>query len=79
MLEFNVQNLGVAGGVAANSSLRNGLIELCKKEKWKVYIPDFQYCTDNAAMIGRAAMFKWEKKEFVGLNVSAEPRFKIGQ
>ncbi len=79
MLEFNVQNLGVAGGVAANSSLRNGLKELCKKENWDVFIPDFQYCTDNAAMIGRAAMFKWEKKDFVGLNVSAEPRFKIGQ
>jgi len=79
MAEFNIKNLGVAGGVAANSALRNSLHELAKKKTWELYIPDFQYCTDNAAMIGRAAMFKWEMKDFVELNVSAEPRFKIGQ
>jgi len=79
MDEFSIQNLGMSGGVAANSALRSSLKDLSIKHNWNLYIPDFQYCTDNAAMIGRAAMFKWELQDFCGLNVSTEPRLKIGE
>ena len=78
MEEYGIVNFGLAGGVAANSNLRSSVSEMAKKEKWNVFIPDFQYCTDNAAMIGRAAMFKWEKKDFCGLDALTLPRMKIG-
>ena len=78
MEEFGIKNLGLAGGVAANSALRNALKELAAKQEWNLYIPDFEYCTDNAAMIGRAAMFKWDKKEFAGFGEITNPRMKIG-
>jgi N6-L-threonylcarbamoyladenine synthase len=79
MKEFELVNVGIAGGVSANSSLRKTLVETGKEKGWKVYFPDFEYCTDNAAMIGRAGYFKWEKKQFAGLQVVTEPRLAIGQ
>jgi len=78
MKQFGIQNIGMAGGVAANSRLRQSMKEMASNESWQLFIPDFQYCTDNAAMIGRAAMFKWDMKEFCGLEVVTEPRLKIG-
>jgi N6-L-threonylcarbamoyladenine synthase len=54
-------------------------VETGKEKGWKVYFPDFEYCTDNAAMIGRAGYFKWEKKRFAGFQVVTEPRLAIGQ
>ncbi len=75
---YELKALGVAGGVAANSALRKGLIRVAEESGGSVYFPDFEYCTDNAAMIGRAATFKWEKKEFCGYNETTEPRLAIG-
>jgi len=76
--EYGIQELGVAGGVAANSSLRNQLTQLCASKGGQVFFPDFEYCTDNAAMIGKAAYYKWEQKDFCGLDVTTEPRLPIG-
>lgn len=76
--ETRLQDLGVAGGVAANSSLRRQLATLTRDSGWNLYVPDFEYCTDNAAMIGRAAMYKWERKEFCGLDETTSPRLAIG-
>ncbi|MBS1688088.1 MAG: tRNA (adenosine(37)-N6)-threonylcarbamoyltransferase complex transferase subunit TsaD, partial [Bacteroidetes bacterium] len=50
--ELNIRHIGIAGGVSANSGLRQALIEAGEKNGWQVYIPKFEYCTDNAAMIG---------------------------
>jgi len=47
----NLSQLAIAGGVAANSELRSRLEVLAKENNWKVFIPEFQYCTDNAGMI----------------------------
>ncbi|MFT6873510.1 MAG: N6-L-threonylcarbamoyladenine synthase [Roseivirga sp.] len=75
--QHHISEIAIAGGVSANSGLRNTLNEMAKKEGWNVYIPSFEYCTDNAGMIAMAAHFKYEQGEFVGQEVSALPRMKF--
>ena len=72
--ELNIKEVAIAGGVSANSGLRKALQELGEKEKWHVYITQFQYCTDNAGMIAMAAHFKYLKGEFTSQEVSPLPR-----
>jgi N6-L-threonylcarbamoyladenine synthase len=74
---YNIQHIAIAGGVSANSGLRKTLTELAEKNKWKVYIPDFQYCTDNAAMIAMAAHYKYLAGEFCSQDVSPMPRMGL--
>lgn len=64
------QHIGIAGGVAANSYLRTRLQELGEHKGVDTYIPDFQYCLDNAGMIAQAAWFKFENEEFSDLGVT---------
>jgi N6-L-threonylcarbamoyladenine synthase len=54
-----IAQLAIAGGVSANTGLRRGLNELCAKNGWTAYIPRFEFCTDNAAMIAMAGLFKY--------------------
>ena len=72
--QTQVKQVCIAGGVSANSGLRNGLIELGQKRGWKTFIPDFSYCTDNAAMIAITAYHKFQKGEFAGLSVNPSAR-----
>lgn len=72
--ETGVTQVGIAGGVSANSGLRKAMQALGEKEGWQVYIPKFEYCTDNAAMIAMTAHYKYLAKEFVGLDVVPSPR-----
>ena len=67
-------NIAIAGGVSANSGLRSTI--LCEGEKrgWNVFIPKFEYCTDNAAMIAMAAHFKFLEREFSDLSAIPMPR-----
>ena len=74
--ELNIKEVAIAGGVSANSGLRKTLYEMGEKEGWKVYIPDFQYCTDNAGMIAMAAHFKYLKNDFSSQDVSPLPRME---
>ncbi|MFM8347518.1 MAG: hypothetical protein ACKOAR_05695 [Bacteroidota bacterium] len=67
--EFGVQHVGLAGGVAANSGLRSLFAREASRFGWKTYIPDFSYCTDNAAMIAIAAHYKFLAGEFIGPEV----------
>ena len=69
MNQFGVTDVAIAGGVSANSGLRRTLQSLGEKRGWNVFIPDFQYCTDNAAMIAIAAHYKYLKGEFTSLDV----------
>jgi N6-L-threonylcarbamoyladenine synthase len=71
-----IKNVAIAGGVSANSELRSRLLEK-KKIGWKVFIPDFEFCTDNAAMIGSAGYFKYINNQFVDQAVVANARLKI--
>ncbi|MGE7775654.1 tRNA (adenosine(37)-N6)-threonylcarbamoyltransferase complex transferase subunit TsaD [Chitinophaga sp. NPDC101104] len=57
--ETGITEICIAGGVSANSGLRNALEALGKQNGWNVYIPQFQYCTDNAAMIAMTAHYKY--------------------
>jgi len=72
MKEYNVKNLVLAGGVAANSYLRNTLEEECKKLGYNFSYPKMKYCTDNAAMIGAAAYFAYKKGRVADLTLNAK-------
>ena len=68
----NVKRLVVAGGVSANSGIRNALKELCEKENIDLTVPDLKYCTDNATMIGAAAYFAYKNGIISNLSLSAD-------
>jgi N6-L-threonylcarbamoyladenine synthase len=68
--EFNCRSVALAGGVSANSLLRSQLKQRGEKEGLTVHIPPFEYCTDNAAMIGCAAYFKSRRGEIDDLGIS---------
>ena len=75
--DLGINQIAIAGGVAANKGLRSKLEDLSKLHNWEIYIPKFEYCTDNAGMIAMAAHYKYEKREFVTNEVSPDPRMKL--
>ena len=75
--EADIKTIAIAGGVAANSGLRNELKNKAAKLDWKVFIPEFQYCTDNAAMIAMVAHYKFLAGEFCSLDVAPEASLVI--
>jgi N6-L-threonylcarbamoyladenine synthase len=75
--ELGIKEIAIAGGVSANKGLRAELTRLSEAKGWNVYIPDFQYCTDNAGMIAMAAHFKFLKGEFENLSAVPNPRMKF--
>jgi N6-L-threonylcarbamoyladenine synthase len=72
--ETGIRQIALAGGVSANSGLRRSLQQLGDQQGWQVFIPKFEYCTDNAAMIAMAASYKFEQGDFVGQDISPLPR-----
>jgi N6-L-threonylcarbamoyladenine synthase len=74
---YNIQDVAVAGGVSANTALRQRLADEGARLGWKTYIPAFEYCTDNAAMIAMTAHFKFLSKDFVSLDAVPQPRMKF--
>lgn len=62
------KSIGLVGGVSANSVLRKAMMELGQKHQTECYIPDFQYCTDNAGMIAKAGSFLLEKNQFIDIS-----------
>jgi N6-L-threonylcarbamoyladenine synthase len=74
--EYKIKEIAIAGGVSANSGLRSEIQKLGEVENWNVYIPAFQYCTDNAGMIAMAGHFKAEIGEFCSQEVSPLPRME---
>ena len=72
--DTGIKNICLAGGVSANSGLRHGLQSLGKRSGWNVFIPAFEYCTDNAAMIAIAGYYKFLDKDFATLDVSPTAR-----
>ena len=73
-LETNIKEICIAGGVSANKGLRRGLQEYADKYHWKIHVPSFEYCTDNAAMIAITGYYKFLKGENNHLNTSASAR-----
>lgn len=73
--QTGVRDIAMAGGVSANSGLRNALHALGEKRKWNVFIPKFEYCTDNAAMIAIAGYYKFLAKDFATQSVEPLARW----
>jgi len=73
----NIKNVIIAGGVSANKYLRSEISKVCEKYEAKLDLPEFIYCTDNAAMIGAAAYPLYLKGEFVDLDLNAESNSSI--
>ncbi len=72
--ETGIKTVAIAGGVSANSGLRNSLQEKGLQAGWETFIPRFEYCTDNAAMIGVTAYYKYLKGEFSTQSVAPMAR-----
>ena len=75
--DLGIKEIAVAGGVSANSGLRDALIDLGKRHHWKVHIPPFAYTTDNAAMVAQAGYFKYLKGEFCPIDAAPYAKTKI--
>jgi N6-L-threonylcarbamoyladenine synthase len=73
-LQTGIKELCIAGGVSANSGLRNAFNEMCVHNEWNAFIPPFEYCTDNAGMIAITAYYKYFERDFADLSVSASAR-----
>ncbi len=76
--ETGIKQIAIAGGVAANSGLREAIRAASVKHRWEVYIPDFQYCTDNAAMIAMAAHYKFLQDKFAMQDIAPLANLPIG-
>jgi N6-L-threonylcarbamoyladenine synthase len=76
--QTGIKQIAIAGGVSANSGLRDALQEAGQKYGWDVFIPAFEYCTDNAGMIAIAAHYKYLEQSFSDLAVAPLARMPIG-
>ncbi len=74
--DHNIKTLAIAGGVSANSALRNEVLKTCQKRGWQCFIPKFEYCTDNAAMVAMAATFKYQQGIFSKLDIQTAPAMR---
>ncbi len=72
--ETGIREICIAGGVSANKGLRRALTETGKRLDWNTYIPDFEYCTDNAAMIAITGYYKFLNSEFSSLEITPKAR-----
>ncbi|MBN4049603.1 hypothetical protein JYT36_00075 [Bacteroidales bacterium AH-315-N07] len=73
----SITEIAIAGGVSANSGLRKSLDEIGKERSWNTYIPKFEYCTDNAAMIAIVGYYKYLKNEFAEQDISPVARYRL--
>ena len=75
--QTGINEIAIAGGVSANSGLKDRLILEAEKHKWTLHIPKFKYTTDNAAMIAYTGYQKYLRKEFANQSITASARLKI--
>lgn len=73
-IETGIRDICLAGGVSANSGLRQAFTAMGEQYQWNTFIPAFQYCTDNAAMIAITGYYKYKAGQFADLSVSASAR-----
>lgn len=75
--QTGISEIAIAGGVSANSGLRNALIDEAGQRQWSIYIPELRYSTDNAAMIAITGYYKYLKNMFVEQDVAPLARYKM--
>ena len=73
----DIKEIAIGGGVSANSGIRKALMDAKTKYGWKTYVPRFEYCTDNAAMIGIVGYYKYKNEVFAQQDVTAKARYLI--
>jgi N6-L-threonylcarbamoyladenine synthase len=76
-VQTGITEIGIAGGVSANSGLRNAVNEAAKRFNWNVYIPPLRYCTDNGAMIAVAGYYKLLKNDFAAQSAVPMARMRF--
>jgi len=76
-IQLGISEIAIAGGVSANSGLRSALQSMAAEQNWNVYIPAFEYCTDNAAMIAIAGHYKYLENDFVSQDVAPLSRMEF--
>ena len=74
--DTGIRDIAIAGGVSANSGLRNGIVEAGRRRGWRTFLPEFKFTTDNAAMIAMAGYYRYKQGEFSSLDVSPEARME---
>ena len=74
---MKINRVVIGGGVAANSEIRRVLNDMSVSSDWEIFIPPFQYTTDNAAMIGITAYYKLKKNQLGEMNQSVNARLVI--
>ena len=77
--DYHMDRLAIAGGVASNGALRAAMEAACEKEGIRFYRPSPIFCTDNAAMIGVAAYYEYQKGTRHGWDLNAVPNLKLGE
>jgi N6-L-threonylcarbamoyladenine synthase len=75
--DLKIKHIAIAGGVSANSGLRQAIHDTGEKHGWKVFIPKFEYCTDNAAMIAITGKYMFEKGLFADQSIAATARYSM--
>ena len=75
--EFNSNKIVLSGGVSANSYIRESFLRTATENNLEIYYPELEYCTDNAAMIGSAAYYRYLRNEFSDLELNAIPNLKL--
>ena len=75
--QTGITQIAIAGGVSANSGIRNSLQQAEKRHGWKTFIPKFEYTTDNAAMIAIAGYYKYLNQDFADMSIAATARIKM--
>jgi N6-L-threonylcarbamoyladenine synthase len=75
--QTGIKRIAIGGGVSANSGIRQALKNAEKKSGWDCYIPNFEYCLDNAAMIAIVAYYKYLNQDFSDLSTTSKARFKL--
>ena len=74
--DTGIRDIAIAGGVSANSGLRNGIVEAGRRRGWRTFLPEFKFTTDNAARIAMAGYYRYKQGEFSSLDVSPEARME---
>jgi N6-L-threonylcarbamoyladenine synthase len=75
--ETGIRDVCIAGGVSANSGLRKALTETAQRYQWRAFIPAFEYCTDNAAMIAMVGYLKFKMNKFGNQTQVANARMEF--
>ena len=75
--DLKITEIAVAGGVSANSGLRDALLDLGRRHRWKVHIPPFAYTTDNAAMVAQAGHYRYLKCDFCPIDAAPYAKTRI--